>query len=101
MKIKLVAALAATILSTSAYAQMGGDSHNPAIKDPHATTTTLAAKGHNSFTQAQARGRIVKAGYSHVSGLAKNRNGVWQGKAQRGARWVNVALDYKGNVTVH
>lgn len=101
MKITLVAAVAATILSTAAYAQHGGDSHNPAIKDAHARTTVLAAKGHNSFTQSQARGRIMKAGYSHVSGLAKNRNGVWQGKAMRGTHWVNVALDYKGNVTVH
>lgn len=99
MKIKLAAALAATILSTTAYAQNG--SHNPALKDPHARVSALAAKGHNSFTESQARGRIMKAGYSRVSGLSKNRNGVWQGKAARGHRMVNVALDYKGNVTVH
>jgi len=101
VKIKLIAALAATILSASAYAQSGGYFHNPAIKDPHARTTTVAARGRNSFTESQARGRIMKAGYSRVSGLAKNRNGVWQGKAMRGKRMVRVALDYKGNVTVH
>lgn len=100
MKIKLVTALAATLLSTAVYAQQG-DSHNPAIKDPHAGTAMVAAKGHNSFTESQARGRIMKAGYSRISSLAKNRNGVWQGKALRGNRMVNVALDYKGNVTVH
>lgn len=100
MKIKLVAALAATMLSTAALAQHG-DSHNPAVKNPRAGTAMVAAKGHNSFTESQARGRIAKAGYTRVSGLAKNRNGVWQGKAMRGNRMVNVALDYKGNVTVH
>ncbi len=96
----LIAAVAAAVLSTSATAQMG-DSHNPAIKNPHAGTAAVAAKGHNSFTQSQARGRIAKAGYTRVSALAKNKNGVWQGKAYRGNRLVNVALDYKGNVTVH
>jgi len=101
VNIKLVAALAATLLSTTAYAQNGGNSHNPALKDPHARTTVLTAKGHNSFTQSQARGRIAKAGYSQVGALAKNENGVWQGKAMRGSKWVNVGLDYKGNVTVH
>lgn len=101
MKIKLIAAIAATILSTSAYAQNDRGSHNPAIKDPHARTTSMPARGRNSFTESQARGRIMKAGFSRVSGLAKNRNGVWQGKAIRGKRMVHVALDYKGNVTVH
>lgn len=101
MKIKLVSAIAAAILSTGAYAQTHGDSHNPAVKDPHARTTMLAAKGRNSFTESQARGRIAKAGYARVSALAKNENGVWQGKAIRRGKMVNVALDYKGNVTVH
>ena len=101
MKMKLAAALAATLLSTTAFAQHSGNSHNPAVKNPHAATAHVAAKGRNSFTQSQARGRIQKAGYTRVSGLAKNRNGVWQGKAFRGKRPVHVALDYKGNVTVH
>ena len=101
MKMKLVAALAATLLSTTAFAQHSGNSHNPAVKNPQAATTHVAAKGRNSFTESQARGRIQKAGYTRVSGLSKNRNGVWQGKALRGKRTVNIALDYKGNVTVH
>jgi len=99
MKINILAAVAATILSTGAYAQDGHGSHNPAIKDPHARTIPMAAHGRNSFTESQARGRIMKAGYSRVSHLAKDRNGVWRGQAQRGRRVVNIALDYKGNVT--
>ena len=61
----------------------------------------MAAKGRNSFTEAQARGRIAKDGYSNVSKLAKNDNGVWQGTAMKAGAKVNVALDYKGNVTTH
>lgn len=95
----ITAAIAAT-LATGAFAQNTG-SHNPAVKDPTAHATTMAAKGRNSFTEAQARGRIGKAGYTNVGKLTKNSNGVWQGTASKGGAKVNVGLDYKGNVTVH
>lgn len=101
MYTKILVAALATTLATGAYAQADTTSHNPAVKDSHAHTTAVAAKGRNSFTEAQARGRIEKAGYSDVSKLAKNENGVWQGTAMKDGGRVNVALDYKGNVTVH
>lgn len=94
-------AVASAALATAAIAQPDTGSHNPATKNPAAHTTAMAAKGRNSFTEAQARGRIEKAGYADVSKLAKNRNGVWQGAATKDGAKVNVALDYKGNVTVH
>lgn len=97
MKMYMTAAVAAMLATTGAHA----GSHNPAVKDPTVTTTQLAAKGHNSFTESQAQGRIAKAGYSNVSKLAKNENGVWQGTAIKDGAKVNVALDYKGNVTTH
>ena len=96
----LGAALAAAI-ATASFAQADTGSHNPATKNPAAHTTAMAAKGRNSFTESQARGRIAKAGYADVSKLAKNRNGVWQGTATKDGAKVNVALDYKGNVTTH
>ena len=101
MRIWVMAGLSAALLTGGAQAQAGSDSNNPAIKDSHVRTTMVAAKGRNSFTEAQARGRIEKAGYGQVGSLAKNQNGVWQGKAMRDGKAVNVALDYKGNVTVH
>ena len=101
MRIRIgVAALAATV-ATCAFAQPDTGSHNPAVKHPAAHTTAMAAKGRNSFTESQARGRIEKAGYADVSKLAKNVNGVWQGTATKDGAKTNVALDYKGNVTVH
>ena len=68
-----------------------------------AVTTTSAnadqpAKGKNSFTMKQARHRIEKKGYSNVTGLTKDQNGVWRGTAQKDGQSVNVWLDYKGNV---
>lgn len=97
MKIALIAAAAALLTASGSYAE----SHNPAVKNAHVVTTKMAAKGRNSFTEAQARGRIAKAGYGHIGKLTKNRNGVWQGRATRNGRPVTVALDYKGNVTLH
>ena len=101
MKTYLVAAIAGTFIATGAYAQADTGSHNPAVKNSTPHTTAMAAKGRNSFTQHQAQDRIAKAGYSNITPLVKNKNGVWQGKANKDGATVNIALDYKGNVTVH
>ncbi len=98
---KIIGAALATGFATAAFAQADTGSHNPAVKNPTVHTTAMAAKGRNSFTESQARGRIAKDGYTGVSKLMKNANGVWQGTAMKGGAKVNVALDYKGNVTVH
>lgn len=101
MRLHVLAAATAAMLSTAAWAQADTGSHNPAVKNAAPHTTAMAAKGRNSFTEAQARGRLEKAGYANVAKLAKNKNGVWQGSATKDGAQVTVALDYKGNVTVH
>ena len=100
MRASVIAAVAAAMFATSAYAQADANSHNPAMKSSKPHTTAVPAKGSNSFTESQAQGRIAKAGYTDVSTLAKNKNGVWQGTAMKNGAKVNVMLDYKGNVTV-
>lgn len=69
------------------------------------TTAKLDAgaplNGANSFTETQAKDRIVAAGYITVSGLAKDANGIWRGTAMDGAKPVKVAVDYKGNVVAN
>jgi hypothetical protein len=47
---------------------------------------------------AQAKTRIEAAGYTGVSGLAKDKDGVWRATASKGGTSSNVALDYQGNV---
>jgi uncharacterized protein with FMN-binding domain len=54
--------------------------------------------GANSFTEAQAKERIEKAGFTNVSGLVKNKDGIWEGSAMRGEAKVQVSLDFQGNV---
>lgn len=56
--------------------------------------------GANSFTEGQARGRIEEAGFSNVSELRLDDQGIWRGRAMREGRQVGVALDYQGNVSV-
>ena len=58
----------------------------------------MPAKGANSFTEGEARNRIGSKGFSYISGLSKNHDGIWEGKADKGGRQVTVWLDYKGNV---
>ena len=95
-------ALSLLALSSGAFAlpqAAPADSHNPMVKDSTVRKTVAPASGISSFTQAQARGRIAKAGYSGVSKLTKDGSGAWMGMAMKGGKKLHVALDYKGNVT--
>ena len=102
MKTRIIAFGLAAMLGVAAQAQQTDagqhGSHNPAVKDSSAHTTTTPAEGANSFTEEQARKRLAKAGYT-VSSLTKDDNGVWRGTATKGGKSVQVGLDYKGNVT--
>src|SRR3978361_1928661 len=101
MRRLLIATLAVSALSASvAFAQdtpaaSPSAPGNPAIAASHKGTAETATAGHNSFTEGQARKRISKAGYTGVSKLTKDANGLWQGTAMKGGANVNVALDYK------
>jgi hypothetical protein len=54
--------------------------------------------GANSFTEAQAKSRIESMGFTQISGLQKDKDGIWRGSAMKEGKSVNVALDYRGNV---
>jgi len=71
---------------------------NAAVKSSDVKQSTMAAKGANSFTEKQARTRIAHAGFTNVSALKKDADGLWQGTAMKGGKSVAVALDFKGNV---
>jgi hypothetical protein len=59
-----------------------------------------ATEGRNSFTEGQAKSRIEKSGFSDVTGLAKDDKGVWNGKATKDGKQVNVQVDFQGDVLV-
>jgi hypothetical protein len=91
--------LAAAAISVSATAQQVNNHNNSAIKAPHEVNDGGPSRGANSFTQGQARGHVEHSGFTHVSTLTKDRNGVWRGTAMKGGRRVPVAVDFKGNVS--
>lgn len=67
-----------------------------------ATAPTVGgASGENSFTESQARARLEQNGYSNVSSLTQDPNGVWRGTALRNGTTVAIGLDYKGNISTN
>ncbi len=106
MKSLIALALAVGLSSTSlVQAQTSAPKASPdapqnaAVKNPQAQTTGAPKAGHNSFTQGQAREHIAKAGFTAVSGLMKDKDGLWQGRARKDGKRVHVAMDFKGEVT--
>ena len=54
--------------------------------------------GANSFTEGQAKSRIENHGFSNVTDLKKDANGVWRATAMKDGKSTTVSLDFKGNV---
>ncbi|MBB4153989.1 putative membrane protein [Sphingomonas jinjuensis] len=94
----LMAIPALALLGVGASAQTQAGSHNPVVKNGAPHQVAAPAKGANSFTEDQARGRFTKAGYTVASKLTK-QDGLWQGAATKGGKRMTVMLDYKGNIT--
>lgn len=95
MKSLLVAGVMSAALIAPVYAE---DASTPAVSDG-ATNPDAPVAGANSFTEDQAREQIAKAGYSDVSALMKDDNGIWRGKATKDGATHDVQVDFQGNVT--
>jgi len=61
-------------------------------------TETPPLPGANSFTEGQAKDRMEEAGFTQVSNLKKDDNGIWRASAMKDGKQVSVALDFRGNV---
>jgi hypothetical protein len=98
---RIVLIAAATILCSSfAMAQPSTQSgpQNPAVKGVHDNNSSTPVAGANSFTRSEAKSQIEAKGYTHVTGLKKGKDGVWQGKATKDGQAGPVSVDYQGNV---
>ena len=67
--------------------------------DDGTRTAATPQPGANSFTEGQARSRIEDAGFSNVTELQKDDQGIWRGRGTKDGRQVGVALDFTGAVT--
>jgi hypothetical protein len=87
--------------SSTTAPSSGAGSSNPAVtvkpKGSPESTGSLEA-GANSFTEGQARSRIEAQGFTNVTDLRKDDQGIWRGKAMRNGASTSVAIDYRGNV---
>ena len=88
-----------TLTAALALACSAAIAQTPAVKSPSTNNRAAPVPGANSFTEGQAKSRIERAGYTDVSGLRKDDNGVWVGSAKKGGQSVTVKVDFQGNVT--
>jgi hypothetical protein len=95
-----MAAVAAMITGTAMAQPANRDANTPAVNTPNTPPNPGApVAGSNSFTEGQAKSRIESNGFSNVSELRKDDQGVWRGKAMKDGKSVTVSLDFQGNVT--
>ena len=88
-----------TLMAALAISASAAVAQTPAVKSPSANNPAAPVPGANSFTEGQAKSRIEGAGYTDVTALKKDDNGVWTGSAKKGGQTVSVKVDFQGNVT--
>ncbi|WP_375459635.1 hypothetical protein [uncultured Enterovirga sp.] len=86
--------------SSNPAANPGGNAPSSVNATGKATIVPLTSleNGSNSFTEGQARSRLEAAGFTNVTELKKDDQGIWRGKAMRDGKSVTVGFDYKGNI---
>jgi hypothetical protein len=97
----LLVSAALIAAATSAFAQnppaQSGPNNN-AVNSRGENNSNAPVAGRNSFTEGQAKSKIEGAGYTNVSELKEDDNGVWRGKANKGGSSTSVSVDFQGNV---
>lgn len=91
-----VATVGLWLALSAAWAQQNPAMENPSVVQPPGDR--LAA-GANSFSEGQARNLLTSQGYSDVSKLMNDSQGIWRGNAMSGTKRVRVSIDYKGNIS--
>jgi hypothetical protein len=101
MKRSILIAGFALLASTTAFAQnppaQSGPGNN-AVNSAGQNNANAPVAGANSFTEGQAKSKIEDAGFTFVTELKKDDNGVWRGKASKGGTSTAVSVDFQGNV---
>jgi hypothetical protein len=100
MKRTLLLICAGVMAATAASAQQPAKPgpNNNAVNSPGQNNSNAPVAGRNSFTEGQAKSKIEEAGYTKITDLKKDDNGVWRGKASKGGSSTSVSVDFQGNV---
>ncbi len=97
----VLTAAALSLIGSVAFAQdMPAQSgpQNPAVKPMTQNNSSSPVAGANSFTQGEATRQIEAKGYTKVTKLKKDANGVWRGMAMKDGKSGPISVDYQGNV---
>ena len=96
----VLAFVATGAVAQSQYPPAKDGPQNSAINSSDSSNRQVNAPvaGRNSFTEGEAKSRIEKMGFSSVTNLKKDENGVWRGRAMKDSKTVEVSVDYQGNV---
>jgi len=99
MKRSLLFVCIGLLAATTASAQPAQSGpNNNAVNSAGQNNSNAPVAGRNSFTEGQARSKIEDAGYTNVTELKKDDNGVWRGKASKSGSATAVSVDFQGNV---
>jgi hypothetical protein len=102
MKKQSIILVGVLLTATSAMAQSQTPSttqSTPAVSTSGDQNPGAPVAGKNSFTEAQAKSRIEGAGYTDVTGLKLDDQGVWRSTSTKDGKQVGVSVDFQGNVT--
>jgi hypothetical protein len=91
---------AITLLPSMALAQAPAQQgpQNPAVKSMDQNNSSAPVAGANSFTETQAMKQIEAKGFTNVTNLKKDKDGVWRAMATKDGRSGPISVDYQGNV---
>lgn len=96
----LLGAVAAGVAPLEAQTRVGGPAPPEAAgQAPRADDRSGVDAGSAGTTADQARTRIEGAGYSDVTNLRQDGEGVWHGRAMRSGNAVEVSVDREGHIT--
>ena len=99
-KASILVTVVVCLLGSATFAQTPAQTgpQNPAVKTENGNNSDMPVKGANSFTQSEAKSRLEREGFTHVSALQKDPAGVWRGTAVKDDKSMQVSVDYQGNV---
>lgn len=95
----MLTALTAHAQDTKPVEQPATTTETPAVTTPDSVNPAAPVAGSNSFTEDQAKVRMVDEGYSDITNLKLSDDGIWKADAMKNNTKVTVNLDYQGNIT--
>lgn len=95
----MVTSFTAHSQNTQPVEQPSTTTDTPAVSTPNSKNPNAAIPGSNSFTEDQAKERLVNEGYTNITGLKLTDEGIWVAEAMKNNAKITVSLDYQGNIT--